>query len=68
MLALRRGARRLDMDARRASGHDSWRTGRRDDVAVVPADAKSIAINPAWRNPAFAFPRARALRTSCRVS
>ena len=25
--------------------------GRRDDVAVVPADAQSIAISARWRNP-----------------
>src|SRR5581483_2799484 len=29
------------------------RTSRRDDVAVVPADAKSIATKPVWRNPEF---------------
>jgi hypothetical protein len=27
----------------------SRRSGRRDDVAVVPADAKSIATSSAWR-------------------
>ena len=32
------------------------RTGRRDDVAVVPADAKSIATKPVWRNPAICRP------------
>src|SRR6476646_12221371 len=40
---------------------------RRDDVAVVPADAKSIATSPAWRNPDVESLRLRAgLRTLCR--
>jgi hypothetical protein len=43
------------------SCRDPRRAGRRDDVAVVPADDKSIAISPVWRNPGFAVPeRARA--------
>jgi len=53
----------------------SRRSGRRDDVAVVPADAKSIATSPAWRNPPLP-PQPRFVspsladadpRSSCRV-
>src|SRR5512143_1404134 len=40
----------------RRGTEDPGRTGRRDDVAVVPADDKSIATSPVWRNPGFAVP------------
>ena len=53
MLALRRGSRRLELVAQQRGTLNSRRSGRRDDVAVVPADAKSIATSPVWRNPAF---------------
>src|SRR5258708_2695274 len=56
MLALRRGSRRLELVAQQRGTLDSGRSGRRDDVAVVPADAKSIATSPAWRNPPLSPP------------
>jgi len=64
MLALRRGSRRLELVAQQRGTRNSRRSGRRDDVAVVPADAKSIADSPAWRNPLFAVPRQK---TRCEV-
>ena len=67
MLALRRGSRRLILVAHSVRDRDPGRTGRRDDVAVVPADDKSIAICPVWRNPGSAVPRPRDLRSLCRV-
>jgi hypothetical protein len=80
MLALRRGARRV-VPVLSQRETLNLRTGRRDDVAVVPANAKSIANKPIWRNPAFAqservLPRIPFqpplvaipnLRSSCRV-
>ena len=61
-------ARRLDLAPQQRETRNSRRTGRRDDVAVVPADAKSIATSPVWRNPERRVPPRRLprLRTLCR--
>lgn len=54
MLALRRGSRRWGRVAQPTRDLNPKRSGRRDDVAVVPADAKSIANKPDSRNPGLA--------------
>jgi hypothetical protein len=49
-------------------GRSLTQFGRRDDVAVVPADARIIASYIVLRNPGSAVsPKNNALRTSCRV-